>query len=223
MAGEIRVRAVDWVAPLPQGLVADYSTPDGDVFVSTVLVPLVCVRCPSTRSHIVQGRWGDELTLICIRCGTDWTGRWAGIGDDDGAASRALLKQIIVESGFTPGTGVGDTIGDIRDEFHAGLWTPSRIDQRLADALPLTVQGDHGGTGPEAIAQCMVSTLPDWRLRSLRFSEALARTIGLLRAPGAGTDTETLDVLDSVMGLARTIAALEPGDLRHEPEAQIES
>ncbi|ARF83337.1 hypothetical protein ACIG0C_33450 [Kitasatospora aureofaciens] len=212
VAGEIRVQTVDWVAPLPEGLVADYSTPDGDVYVSQVLVPLGCDRCPSTTNHIAQGRWGDELTLICIRCGAAWNPRWSG-GDVE--ASRTLLKQIIVESGFTPGTGVGDTVEEIRDELQADLWTPSRADQQLANDLVL---GVHGDPGPEAIAQCMKSTL-DWQLRSLRFSEALARTVGMLRAPGGEADPEAQNLLDFVMDLARTIAAMAPDRLRHEPEA----
>ncbi|MFE7524643.1 hypothetical protein ACFU7Y_02865 [Kitasatospora sp. NPDC057542] len=208
VAGEIRVRTVDWLAPLPEGLVSDHSTPDGDFYASEALVPLGCVRCPSTKGHIVQGRWGDELTLICTRCGTDWHDQWAGPGDDGAQASRALLKQIIVQSGVAPGTRVSDTIGNIRNEFHAGLWTPTPADQQLANGLVL---GEHGEPGAEAIARSMASTLPDWRLRSLPFSEALARTIGLLRAPGVETERESQDVLDSVMGLAHTIAAMDPG------------
>ncbi|MFI9365953.1 hypothetical protein ACIG5E_33615 [Kitasatospora sp. NPDC053057] len=215
IAGEIRVRTVDWVAPLPEGLVADYSTLSGDYFVSEVLLPLACDRCSLTMGHIAQGRWDDELTLICTRCGTDWKPRWA----DRGATaeeSRALLKQIIVESGFTPGTAVGDTVGDIRDELQADLWTPSRADQQLANDLLL---GDQGDPGPDAIARCMAATLPDWPLRSQRFSEALGRAIGMLRDPGVETNAEAQNVLGSVMNLARAVAAMDPAALRSEPEA----
>ncbi|WBP92036.1 hypothetical protein [Kitasatospora cathayae] len=218
IAGEIRVRTVDWVAPLPEGMVADYSTPDGDYFVSEVVLPLACDRCAWTTGHIAQGRWGDELTLICIRCGTDWVPRWSGLGDAV-EASRALLKQIIVTSGFTPGTAVGDTVAEIRDEL-ADLWTPSRADQRLAHDLLLS---GHGDPGPEAIAQHMAATLPDWPLRSLRFSEALARAVGMLRDAGAETDGEAQNVLDLAMDLARRIAAMDPDSLRSEPEGAADN
>ncbi|MFF4384579.1 hypothetical protein [Kitasatospora sp. NPDC001547] len=223
VTGEIRVRTVDWVTPLPPGLDADYSTPDGDVYVSEVLLPLSCDRCSSTEGHIGQGRWDDQLTLTCSRCGTGWVARWAGLSDEaETEASRQLLRQIVVQSGSAPYTVPGDRVREIRDDLQAGRWTPSRADQTLARELLLAVSGD---PGPEAIARCMAATLPDRPLRSARFSEALARTVGLLRDPGAGigAEPERSLVLDVVMDLARTVAAMDPAALRTEPEAAADT
>ncbi|MFE7524644.1 hypothetical protein ACFU7Y_02870 [Kitasatospora sp. NPDC057542] len=212
--GRILTRSTDDRMERLADRLAEDASSVADLPAQDVVRPLACARCQSDEQHIVQGRPGEEITLVCRWCGQVWTPEWRG-GGDAAEANQTLLEQAIAEAETKAGSGAGatDILQVLLDGLTAGEWTPTDADRLTATQLLSELPPEE--VTESVISGCMRATLP-YGSRSEQFGEALARTIGVLVAPGLD-GSYGRRMLALLTELARTITAVHPDDLPARP------
>jgi hypothetical protein len=178
--------------------------------------PLACGRCPGTRRQLAQGRWGEEITVVCTGCARIWTPQWDGdwrLGADPAEFNRMLLREAITGAAPNgPSLSALAVVTALHDALTEGTWTPTRDDRGFGFALR-EWQGDQVTARSLAL---LMGTGPS-RFRTPGLVEGLARSVGAMHALPDGT----ADLADAVRSVLHRIDRIDPADLSLRPQARV--